>query len=136
MERRLVIMMSLVQLVFVTIEFIHVAGYLSWKHGMFIIRVVWTLYNPLDSNCLNLKQPTVTSATRTVLLWWILFYIMNGYTCAFHYLYVQSVTSLILPNHVYECTSLSSMEVQAQLNNLFLSFIISKIRLLLYNPMM
>ena len=136
MERRLVTMMSLMQLVFMMIEFIHVVGYLSWKHGMFIIRVVWTLYNPLDSSCLNLKQPTVASATRTVLLWWISSYIMSRYTCAFHYLYVQSVTSPILPDHVYECTSLSSMEVRAQLNNVFLSIIISKIRLLLYNPLM
>ena len=129
-------MMSLMQLVFVMIEFIHVLGYLNWKHGMFIIRVVQTLYDPLDSSCLNLKQPTVASAARTVLLWWILFYIMSGYTCAFHYLSVWFVTSLILPDHVYECTSPSSMEVQAQLSNLFLSSIISRIRLLLYNPMM
>ena len=129
-------MMSLMQLVFVMIEFTHVAGYLSWKHGMFIIRVVQTLYNHLDSSCLNLKQPTVASAIRTVLLWWILSYIRSEYTCAFHYLFVQSVTLPLLSDLVYKFTSLSFIEVQAQLNNLFLSIIISKIRLLLYNLMM
>ena len=128
--------MSLMQLVFVMIEFIHAMGHLNWKHGMFVIRVVWTLYAPLDSSCSNLKQLTVASAVRTVLLWWILFYIMSGHTCAFHYLSVQSFTSLMLLDHVYKCTSPSSMGVQAQLNNLFLLIIISKIRLLLYNPMM
>ena len=61
-------MMSLVQLVFMMIEFTHAVGYLSWKHGMFIIRVVWTSYDHLDNSCLNLKQPTVASAIRTVLL--------------------------------------------------------------------
>ena len=85
-------MMFLMQLVFVMIEFIHAVGYLSGKHGMFVIRVVWTLYNPLYSSCLNLKQPTVASAARTVLLWWISSYIMSGHTYAFHYLYVWSVT--------------------------------------------
>ena len=110
-ERRLVTMMSLMQLVCVMIEFIHAVGYLNWKHGMFIIRVAQTSYAPLNSSYLNLKWPTVASATRTVLLWWILFYIMSGHTCAFHYLSVWSVTSLILPDHVYECTSPSSMGV-------------------------
>ena len=104
-------MMSLMQQVFVMIEFTHVAGYLSWKHGVFVIRVVQTLQIPLDSSCLNLKQPTVASAVRTVLLWWISSYIMSKYTCAFHYLFVQSVTLLMLPNLVYKCTSLSFMEV-------------------------
>ena len=36
-EIRPVTMILLMQLVFI----IHVAGYLSWKHGMFIIKVVW-----------------------------------------------------------------------------------------------
>ena len=103
-------MMFLMQLVFMMIEFIHAVGYLSWKYGMFVIRVVQTLYDPLDSSCLNLKQPTVASAIRTVLLWWISSYIMSGHTYAFHYLYVWSVTSLILPDHVYECTLPSSTE--------------------------
>ena len=104
-------MMSLMQQVFVMIEFTHVAGHLSWKDGMSIIMVVQTLYNPLDSSCLNLKQPIVASAIKTVLLWWILSYIMSEYICAFHYLFVQSVTLLMLPDLVYKCTSLSFMEV-------------------------
>ena len=126
-------MMFLMQLVFMIIKFIHAVGYLSWKYRMFIIRVVQTLYDPLDSSCLNLKQPTVASAIRPVLLWWISSYIMSGHTYAFHYLYVQSVVSLILPNHIYEGTLPSSTEGRAQLNNLFLSIIISKIRMLLYD---
>ena len=104
-------MMSLMQLVFMMIEFIHAVGYLNWKHGMFIIRVVQTLYDPLDSSCLNLKQPTVASARRTVLLWWILFYIMSEYTCAFHYLFVQPVALLMSHDLVYKCTLLSFMKV-------------------------
>ena len=119
--------------VLVTIEFTHVAGYLSWKHGRSIIMVVQTLYNPSDSSCLNLKQPTVASAIRTVLLWWISSYIMSEYICAFHYLFVWSVALLMLPDLVYKCISLSFMEVQAQLSNLILSIILLKIRLLSYN---
>ena len=129
-------MMSLMQQVFVMIKFTHVVGYLSLKDGMSVIMVVQTSYDPSDSSCSSLKQPTVTSAIRTVLLWWILSYIKSEYTCAFHYLFVQSVTLLMLPDLVYKCTLLSLMEVQAQLNNLFLSIIISKIRFLLYIPMM
>ena len=129
-------MMSLMQQVLVMIEFTHVVGYLSWKDGMSVIMVVQTLYNPSDSSCLSLKQPSVASAVRTVLLWWISSYIMSEYICVFHLLFVQSVASLILPDLVYKFTSLSFMEVQAQLSNLFLSIIISKIKLLLYNLMM
>ena len=47
-------------------------------------------------------------------------------------LFVWSVTLLMLPNLVYKCKSLSFMEVQAKLNDLFPSTIISKIKLLLY----
>ena len=104
-------MMSLVQQVFVMIEFTHVVGYLSWKDGRSVIMVVWTSYDPSDSSCLNLKQPTVASAIRTVLLWVISSYIMSEYICAFHYLFVQSVALLMLPDLVYKCTSLSFMEV-------------------------
>ena len=129
-------MMSLMQQVLVMIEFTHVVGYLSWKDGMSIIMVVHTSYDPSDNSYLSLKQPSVASATRTVLLWWISSYIMSEYICAFHYLFVWSVTLLMLPNLVYKCTSLSFMEVQAQLSNLFLSIIISRIKLLLYNLMM
>ena len=136
MERRPVIMMSLMQQVFVIIEFTHVAGYLSWKDGMSIIMVVRTSYNPSDNSFLSLKQPSVASAIRTILLWWISSYLMSEYICAFHYLFAWSVTLLMLPDLVYKCTSLSFMEVQAQLSNLFLSIIISKIKLLLYNVMM
>ena len=129
-------MMSLMQQVLVMIEFTHVVGYLSWKDGMSVIMVVQTLYNPSDNSYLSLKQPSVASAIRTVLLWWILSYIMSEYICAFHYLFVWSVTLLMLPDLVYKCTSLSFMEVQAQRGNLFPSITISKIKLLLYNLMM
>ena len=128
--------MSLMQQVLVMIKFTHVAGYLSWKDGMFIIMVVWTSYVPSDNSYLSLKQSSVASVTRTVLLWWISSYIISEYICAFHYLFVWSVTLLMLPDLVYKCTSLSFMEVQAQLSNLFLSIIISRIKLLLYNLMM
>ena len=104
-------MMSLVQQVLVMIKFTHVAGYLSWKDGMSVIMIVWTSYDSSDSSCLSLKQPSVASAIRTVLLWWILSYIMSEYICAFHYLFVWSVTLLMLPDLVYKCTSLSFMEV-------------------------
>ena len=58
---------------------------------------------------------------------------MNEYICVFHFLFVLFVISLILPNLVYKCTLLNFMEVRAQLSNLFLSIIITRIKLLLYN---
>ena len=111
MERKPVIMMSLMQQVLVMIEFTHVAGYSSWKGGMSAIMVVWTSYDPSGNSYWSLKQPFVTSAVRIVLLWWISSYIMSEYICAFHYLFVWSVTLLMLPNLVYKCRSLSFMEV-------------------------
>ena len=57
-------MMSLVQQVFVMIEFTHVAGYLSWKDGVSIIMIVQTLYDPSDYllNSQNLGKFSIIEA--------------------------------------------------------------------------
>ena len=88
-------------------QFTHVVGYLSLKDGMSVIMVVWTSYNPSDNSYLSLKQPSVASATRTVLLWWISSYIMSEHICAFTLFvclvcYFTYVTQSCLQMHITE----------------------------------
>ena len=66
MGRRLVVMMFLMPPVFVMTESTHAVVYLNWRHGMFIIRVVQTLFGLLGSSCLNLRWLFVAFAIGTV----------------------------------------------------------------------
>ena len=110
-QRRL-FMMSLVHQVLMTVKFIHVVDSLNWKSGRFITTVVQMSYSLTDDNYLSLKRLSVTSVTRIVFPQQILFYTRNVsiYVCL--YLFVLSVTLLILPVLVYVCTLLNLMVVQ------------------------
>ena len=111
MKQRRLFMMSLVHQVLMTAEFIHVADSLNWKNGRFAITVVQTSYSLTDDNYLSPRYLSVISVTRIVLPRQILFYTRNVsiYVCL--YLFVLSVTSLILPVLVYVCTLLNLMVV-------------------------
>ena len=111
MKQRRLFMMSLVHQVLMTAEFIRVVDSLNWKSGRFAITVVQTSYSLTDDNYLSLRHLSVTSVTKIVFPRQILFYTRNMsiYVCL--YLFVLSVTSLILPVLVYVCTLLSLMVV-------------------------
>ena len=112
-QRRL-FMMSLVHQVLMTAEFIRVVDSLNWKSGRFVTTVVQMSYSLTDDNYLSLRRLSVISVTRIVFPRQILFYTRNVsiYVCL--YLFVLSVTSLILPVLVYVCTLLNLMVVQQQ----------------------
>ena len=112
--RRRLFMMSLVHLVLMTAESIRVVDSLNWKSGRFVITVVQMSYSLIDDNYLSLRRLSVISVTRIVFPRQILFYTRNVsiYVCL--YLFVLSVTSLILPVLVYVCTLLNLMVVQQQ----------------------
>ena len=114
MKQRRLFMMSLIHQVSMTAEFIRVVDSLNWKSGRFAITVVQMSYSLTDNNYLNLRHLSVTSVTRIVFPRQILFYTRNVsiYVCL--YLFVLSVTSLILPVLVYVCTLLNLMVVQQQ----------------------
>ena len=112
-QRRL-FMMSLVHQVLMTAEFIRVVDSLNWKSGRFVTTVVQMSYSLTDDSYWSLRCLSVTSVTRIVFPRQILFYTRNVsiYVCL--YLFVLSVTSLILPVLVYVCTLLNLMVVQQQ----------------------
>ena len=111
MKQRRLFMMSLAHQVLMTAEFIHVVDSLNWKSGRFAITAVQMSYSLTDDNYLSLRRLSVISVTRIVFPWQILFYTRNVsiYVCL--YLFVLSVTSLILPVLVYVCTILNLMVV-------------------------
>ena len=113
-KQRRLFMMSLIHQVLMTAEFIHVVDSLNWKSGKFVITAVQTSYSLTDNNYLSLRHLSVTSVTRIVLPWQILFYTRNVsiYVCL--YLFVPFVTLLILPVLAYVCTLLNLMVVQQQ----------------------
>ena len=113
-KQKRLFMMSLVHQVLMTAEFIHVVDFLNWKSGRFVTTVVQMSYSLTDDNYLSLKRLSVTSVTRIVFPQQVLFYIRNVsiYVCL--YLFVLSVTLLILPVLVYVCTLLNLMVVQQQ----------------------
>ena len=112
-QRRL-FMMSLVHQVLMTAESIRVVDSLNWKSGRSVITAVQMSYSLTDDNYLSLRRLSVISVTRIVFPQQILFYTRNVsiYVCL--YLFVLSVTSLILPVLVYVCTLLNLMVVQQQ----------------------
>ena len=110
-KQRRLFMMSLVHQVSMTAEFIHVVDFLNWKSGRSVITAVQTSYSLTDDNYLSLRHLSVISVTKIVLPRQILFYTRNVsiYVCL--YLFVPSVTLLILPVLAYVCTSLNLMVV-------------------------
>ena len=112
-QRRL-FMMSLVHQVLMTAEFIHVVDSLNWRSGRFITTVVQMSYSLTDDSYWSLRCLSVTSVTKIVFPQQILFYTRNVSICVCLYLFVLSVTSLILPVLVYVCTLLNLMVVQQQ----------------------
>ena len=113
-KQRRLFMMSLVHQVLMTAESILVVDSLNWKSGRFVTTAVQMSYSLTDDNYLSLRRLSVTSVTRIVFPRQILFYTRNVsiYVCL--YLFVLSVTSLILPVLVYVCTLLNLMVVQQQ----------------------
>ena len=113
-KQRRLFMMSLVHQVLMTAESIRVVDSLNWKSGRSVIIAVQMSYSLTDDNYLSLRRLSVTSVTRVVFPRQILFYTRNVsiYVCL--YLFVLSVTSLILPVLVYICTLLNLMVVQQQ----------------------
>ena len=113
-KQRRLFMMSLVHQVLMTAESILVVDSLNWKSGRFVTTAVQTSYSLTDDNYLSLRRLSVISVTRIVLPQQILFYTRNVsiYVCL--YLFVLSVTSLILPVLAYVCTLLNLMVVQQQ----------------------
>ena len=109
--RRRLFMMSLVHQVLMTAESIRVVDSLNWKSGRSVITAVQTSYSLTDDNYLSLRRLSVISVTKIVLPRQILFYTRNVsiYVCL--YLFVLSVTLLILPVLAYVCTSLNLMVV-------------------------
>ena len=111
-KQRRLFMMSLVHQVLMTGESILVVDSLNWKSGKSVTTAVQTSYSLTDDNYLSLKRLSVISVTRVVPPQQILFYIRNVsiYVCL--YLFVLSVTSLILPVLAYICILLNLMVVQ------------------------
>ena len=111
-KQRRLFMMSLVHQVLMTGESILVVDSLNWKSGRFVITAAQTSYSLTDDNYLSLRRLSVISVTKIVPPQQILFYTRNMsiYVCL--YLFVLSVTSLILPVLVYVCTLLNLMVVQ------------------------
>ena len=110
-QRRL-FMMSLVHQVLMTAEFIRVVDSLNWKSGRFVTTVVQMSYSLIDDNYLSPRRLSVISVTKIVPPRQILFYTRNVsiYVCL--YLFVLSVTLLILPVLAYVCIILNLMVVQ------------------------
>ena len=110
-KQRRLFMMSLVHQVSMTAEFIRVVDFLNWKSGKSVITAVQTSYSLIDDNYLSPRYLSVISVTKIVFPRQILFYTRNVsiYVCL--YLFVLSVTSLILPVLVYVCTLLNLMVV-------------------------
>ena len=110
-KQKRLFMMSFVHQILMTVESIHAVDSLNWKSGRFAITVVQTSYSLTDDNYLSLRHLSVTSVTKIVFPRQILFYTRNMsiYVCL--YLFVLSVTSLILPVLVYVCTLLNLMVV-------------------------
>ena len=111
-KQRRLFMMSLVHQVLMTVEFISVVDSLNWKSGRFITIAVQMSYSLIDDNYLSLRRLSVTSVTRIVPPQQILFYTRNMSICVCLYLFVLSVTSLILPVLAYVCILLNLMVVQ------------------------
>ena len=109
-QRRL-FMMSLVHQVLMTVESILVVDSLNWKSGKSITTAVQPSYSLTDDNYSSLRHPFVISVTKIVLPQQILFYTRNVFIYVCLYLFVLSVTSLILPILVYVCTLLNLMVV-------------------------
>ena len=110
-KQRRLFMMSLVHQVLMTVKSIHAVDSLNWKSGKSVITAVQTSYSLTDNNYMSLRHPSVISVTKIVLPRQILFYTKNVsiYVCL--YLFVPSVTLLILPILAYICTSLNLMVV-------------------------
>ena len=114
MKQRRSFMMSLVHQVLMTAESILVVDSLNWKSGKSIITAVQTSYSLTDDNYLSLRHLSVISVTKIVLPRQILFYTRNMFIYVCLYLFVPSVTLLILPVLAYACTLLNLMVVQQQ----------------------
>ena len=112
--RRRLFMMSLVHQVLMTAESICVVDSLNRKSGRSVITAVQMSYSLTDDNYLSLRRLSVISVTRIVPPQQILFYTRNVsiYVCL--YLFVLSVTLLILAILAYACTLLNLMVVQQQ----------------------
>ena len=110
-QRRL-FMMSLIHQVLMTGESILVVDSLNWKSGRFVITAAQTSYSLTDDNYLSLRCLSVISVTRIVPPQQILFYTRNVFIYVCLYLFVLSVTSLILPVLAYVCILLNLMVVQ------------------------
>ena len=110
-KQRRLFMMSLIHQTLMTVESIHAVDSLNWKSGRSVITAVQTSYSLTDDNYLSLRYLSVISVTKIVLPRQILFYTRNVsiYVCL--YLFVLSVTLLILPVLAYVCTSLNLMVV-------------------------
>ena len=113
-KQRRLFMMSLVHQVLMIGESILVVDSLNWKSGRFVTTAVQTSYSLTDDNYSSLRRLSVISVTRIVPPQQILFYTRNVsiYVCL--YLFVLSVTSLILPVLAYVCILLNLMVVQQQ----------------------
>ena len=110
-KQRRLFMMSLVHQALMTVEFIHVVDSLNWKSGRSVTTAVQTSYSLIDNNYLSLRYLSVISVTRIVLPQQIFFYTRNVFIYVCLYLFVLSVTLLILPVLAYVCTSLNLMVV-------------------------
>ena len=111
-KQRRLFMMSLVHQVLMTAEFIRVVDFLNWKSGRFVITAVQMSYSLTDDNYLSLRRLSAISVIRIVFPRQTLFYTRNVsiYVCL--YLFVLSVTLLILPVLAYVCILLNLMVVQ------------------------
>ena len=110
-KQRRLFMMSLIHQALMTVESIHAVDSLNWKSGKSVITAVQTSYSLIDDNYLSPRYLSVISVTKIVFPRQILFYTRNVsiYVCL--YLFVPSVTLLILPVLAYVCTSLNLMVV-------------------------
>ena len=114
MKQRRLFMMSLIHQVLMTAESILVVDSLNWKSGKSVITAVQTSYSLTDNNYLSLRHLSVISVTKIVLPRQVLFYTRNMFIYVCLYLFVPSVTLLILPVLAYVCTLLNLMVVQQQ----------------------
>ena len=110
-KQRRLFMMSLVHQTLMTSESILVVDSLNWKSGKSVTTAVQMSYSLTDNNYLSLRRLSVISVTRIVFPQQILFYTRNVFIYVCLYLFVLSVTSLILPILVYVRTLLNLMVV-------------------------
>ena len=113
-KQRRLFMMSLIHQVLMTGESILVVDSLNWKSGKSATTAVQMSYSLTDDNYLSLRRLSVISVTRIVPPQQILLYTKNVSICVCLYLFVLSVTLLILPVLAYACTLLNLMVVQQQ----------------------